>query len=422
MSNDPDRPQHDQFAPVVGFATRAYRADLAGRTQPLGEHDGGWLAIAALLEQAAGLPESDAGSVLRHVERLAAEVASPAALETLVRREWQNSEIDPVDPIVAVAEEAQDHNAFRLAAHILDALLAANRSLSELQRGRILARRARAALKLGDVDGAADRYAQSLRIGRAVHDPELRARGWVGRASIAFSHGNYPEVWRCARCAARIADRHELRMLSHYAHNWLMVAAAMSGRMDDALAHGWRSYRAAAGEPLKEAEVLVNVSQVLFDTGHVRAARAGWTAVLAMKHLTAHTALPALGGMAMASALLGDTPRVVWAAREVVGLEGAGAPRHSAAAALLECAIAFARIEQPAAAAEHAAAALQLARAHGFHEIAFKADSLDVSAALPSTPRLRLNAHGAAVARDVERLGCDRLPTHVALATVGDES
>ena len=421
MSSDQARPQRDQVGPVVSFATRAYRADLASRTQPLGDHDSEWLAIAALLEHAAQLPESEAAAVLQHVEHLAAEIASPAALEALVTREWQNTEIHRVDAIVAVAEEAQDRNAFHLAVHMLDALLAANRSLSELQRGRILARRARAAFKVGDVDGAADGYAQVLRIGRALHNPDLRARGWVGRGSVAFSHGNYPEVWRCARCAARIADRHDLRMLSHYAHNWLMVAAAMSGRIDDALAHGWRSYRAAAGAPLKEAEVLVNVSQTLFDTGHVREARAGWTAVIATNHLTAHIALPALGGMAMASALLDDPPRLLWAAREVARLDRAGAPRHSVAAALLECAIAFARIGESAAAAQYAAAALQLARAHGFHEIAFKAESLEVSAPSPAMPRVRLSAQGAAVARDVERLGSDGLPKHVALSTVGDE-
>jgi len=411
-----------QYSPAVGFATTAYRADLGDRTQPFGEHDGEWIAIANLLEQAAALPESRAAGLLEHIATLATAIVRPAELDALVRAEWQNSEMHPADAIVAVAEEAHDRNAFRLSAQIVDGLLAADHSLSALQRGRILSRRARTATRLGDLDGAADRYAEILRLGRTLHQPDLTARGWVGRASLAHLHGNYPEVRRCARCAARIADRHGLQVLSYYAHTWLMVAAGISGRMDDALAHGWRAYQAAGGAPLKEAEVLVNVSQILLETGHAREARAGWTAVIATEHLTAHAALPALGGIAMASAELEDESRVLWVAREIERLDRAGASRGGVAAALLECATAFARLGRSTAAAQHAAAALTLARAHGFHEVAFKAESLNVSS--PSSAavrRVRLNARGAAVARDVERLGPERLPNHVALAAAGDD-
>src|SRR6185437_13920072 len=143
-SNDRTRRQSDGYAPAVGFGTTAYRADLAGRAQPFGEHDSEWLAIAVLLEQAARLGAADGFAMLEQARRLAADVVSAAALETLVRREWQNADVHPVDPIVAVAQETYDRNAFRTAAHILDALLATDRSLSDLQRGRLLARRARA--------------------------------------------------------------------------------------------------------------------------------------------------------------------------------------------------------------------------------------------------------------------------------------
>lgn len=421
MSNHRTQPQPRHCGIGIDFATTAYRADLAGRTQPFGDHDAEWVAVANLLEQAARLPACEAAALLRRVEELAAAVVAPAALEALVQRDWQNGEIHPVDPIVALADEAHDRNAFRLAAHMLDSLLAANRSLSELQRGRIFSRQARIAFKLGDLDGAADRYAQILRMGRALENPELRARGWVGRAGIAQYHGNYPEVWRCARCAARIADRNGLGTLSYYAHTWLMIAAGESGRVDDCLAHGWLAYQSATGDPMRKAEMLTNVSQALFLSGHVRQAWAGWAAVVATHDVVGHAVLPALGGLSLASAVLGDGPRARWAARQIKQLARAGAPRYNVASALLECATAFATLGQTALATQHAAAALRLARAHGFHEIAFKAESLDVSSPTAAAiRRVRLNARGAAVARDVERLEPDRLPNHVALATVGD--
>ena len=416
MSSQPDG------SSAVGFATSAYRADLAGRTQPFGAHDSEWVAIASLLEQAVRLPESDAAALLREAEQLAAAVVSPADLETLVRREWGNSEIDPVDPIVVVAREAQDRGALRLAAHLLDSLLATNRSLSGVHRGRILGRRASTAIRLGDLEGAADRHGQILRMGRALNHPDLIARGWVGRAAIAQYHGNYPEVWRCARCAARVADRHSLRAASYYAHTWLMIAAGETNRIDDCLAHGWRAYEAAIGDPVKEADVLTNVSQALCLSGHVREARAGWAAVIAAHAVIGRAVLPALGGFAVSSAMLGDGRGVHWAAREVSQLEEAGAPRYLVAAALLECATAFATLGQSQLAAQYAAAARKLARAHGFHEVAFKAEALDVSSPSPAAVRrVRLSARGAAVARDVERLEPDRLPNHVALAMAGDD-
>ena len=422
MSNHRTQPQPPREGPATGFATTAYRADLAGRAQPFGSHDAEWVAIASLLEQAARLPRPGAAALLRGAEELAAAVVAPAALEALVYRDWQSGEVHPADPIVAIAEEAHDRNAFRLAAHMLDSLLAANRCLDQVQRGRILSRRARIAFKLGDLDGASDRYAEILRLGRSLRNPELAARAWVGRAAIAQYHGNYPEVWRCARCAARIADQHALRSLCYYAHTWLMIAAGESGRVDDCLAHGWAAYRAATGDPMQQAEMLTNVSQALFLSGHVRQARAGWAAVVAKHDVAGHAVVPALGGLALASATLGDQSRVQWAAREIRQLEKAGAPRYNVASALLECAAALAKVGQTTPAAQHAAAALRLARAHGFHEIAFKAESLDVSSpSAAAVRRVRLNARGAAVARDVERLEPDRLPNHVALATVGDD-
>ncbi len=420
-NNDRTPSQTGRYAPAAGYATTAYRADLAGRTQPFGEHDSDWLAIANLLEQAARLPERETAPILQHVEQLAADAVSPAALEQLVQGEWQSSDRHAADSIVAVAQEAHDANAFRLAAHILDSLLAANRCLSKLQRGRILARRARAAHKLGDLDGALDRYEQVLRIGRALRDPALTAHGWIGRAAVAQFHGNYPEVRRCAERGARLADRHGLRALAHGAHACLMIAAGVAGRIDDCLAHGWLAYQHAANRSA-EAEVLVNVSQALFESGHTREARAGWAAILAADGVPPHLVLPALGGLAVASAMLGDEPRVLWVTREVARMEKTGTSRYAVASALLECAMALAQVGQPAAAARYAAAALSLARAHGFHEVAFKAESLDVTArSRADVRRVPLSARGAAIARDVERLEPERLPAHVAPATMGGE-
>lgn len=395
-----------------GFATRAYRADIAAGARSSAS-DSGWVSLACQLELAAELAEPQATTHLRRAEVLAGEIAEPNALARVVL-EWQTAPPGALEAIVAVADQAELSHAFRLAAHVLDSLAAANRSLTALERGRIVARRARIAHKLGEVEQALDRYMQLLRFGRDEQIPELEARGWAGRAILAQVRGNYPEVRRCARRAARLADKNGLIKISRDAHHSLMIAAAMAGEFDDALAHGWHLYNTSLGDATNQADALLNVAQLLLDSGHAAEARAGFAAVVS-RPVPARIMLPALGGLAMANAALGEERVVFWVASEVARIEEAGASSFAVASARLECAMAFVGLHRPAPAAQQARAALRLARAGGFHEVAYKAESLDVSMPVGAPARGPLGPRGAAVALNVEQLEPGPMPVHVAV-------
>jgi tetratricopeptide (TPR) repeat protein len=398
-----------------GFATSAYRADAAGRDAPFGEHDSEWIVVATYLEHAAILPEPGRSALLDQTIELATCVTGEAAVARLRAGDWNGTAPGPYDAVVSLADDMHDAHALHLAAHMFDALLAASPELEALHTGRILDRRARIAHKLGQVEHAADHYTLILELARQAVLPELHARAWLGRAILAQVRGNYPAIGGFARRAARVADRDGLRSLSRHAHTSLMIAAGSGGRLDDALAHGWLAYDAARGEPAHEADVLLNLAQSLLNAGYTREARAGFAAVIATA-VPARTMLPALGGFAIVSAILRQDSAVAWAAEEVERIKRSGATDFAVASALLECAIAFASLGQITIASERANAALRMARAHGFHEIIYKAESLDCTIQPVSPRRTPLGVRGTGVARDVARLEPDQLPRHVMLA------
>jgi hypothetical protein len=91
-----------------------------------------------------------------------------------------------------------------------------------------------------------------------------------------------------------------------------------------------------------------------------------------------HIVLPALGGLALASASHDDPDTVRWAARQVL----AGRARHSLlyeyAAALYECAKALTMIGDKTEASSVRERAAALAQRNGFHELRYRADDLDI--------------------------------------------
>lgn len=403
----------------TSFATTAYRRDRRDEAQPFGDNDNAWLAVATMLEQAALFPGRDRPAKLRAVLRFARSAVDRNVMRRLQFREWQRVGLAKTDPVVGIADEAHDAGAFHLAAHILDSVLVVADALTTLQRGRIIDRRARAVAKLGHTNASADQYRLLLRLGTTSRVPELRARAFLGQAALAQMRGNYPEVVRLATKASILADRYRLAVVSRHAHGGLMIAAAVGGRFDQALAEGWLVYRASRGEPREEAEILQNLAQALFDAGHAHEAGAGFAAV-ACRDLPARFILPALGGLARAAAVLGDASTVRWSSREIDRLARSSAPKYSLASALLESAQALAAAGEPAAATRRARAAADLARAHGFHEIEYKADSLQFSDASREHPNPEtLGPKAAAVARNVAQLAPKRLPDHLKAALIG---
>jgi hypothetical protein len=114
-----------------------------------------------------------------------------------------------------------------------------------------------------------------------------------------------------------------------------MISAGVAGDYNAALVYGWRAYEGATGDPNHEASALIALAQVLYETGRPEVAVHGFAAAVA-REPPARTALPALGGLALAAAALGDARRVHAArAQAERQMAVAGLP-YDAASTLLE--------------------------------------------------------------------------------------
>lgn len=395
-------------------APAAYRADIVGRHNPFGDDDGGWVAVSTVVGHATLVPEPARGDLLRDAIELSADIVGERELERIANRDWGNRDRAPTDAILVLAGRMEQAGAVNLAAATLDGLLAAT-ALNPVQQGRIIAKRARVAGKMGFLDEMFDRYTRVEQLAEIADSDELRARALIGFGAVAQMRGNYPDLFRYCQRAAPMADRTGIRELARAAHNGLMIATGIGRRFDEALNHGWAAYQASRGDPVDEAEVLGNLGQVLLECGHTAPAMAVFAAVVS-RTLPARMILAALGGLALASAASDQPDRVEWAASEVCRLEEVLVPRYPLAVALIECATALARIRQVSAAERCRGRALALARAYDFHEVVHRAEALDPLTRSDAGTRPTLLAGGAeSVVRELAWLEPERLPEHVAL-------
>ena len=142
-------------------------------------------------------------------------------------------------------------------------------------------------------------------LARKTRSAELDARAELGFGALAQMRGNYPEMLEHAQRAARIADREGLAGIARHAHYGLMVGAVKRGQYGEALVEGQRVLRLSYGDALLEAEILESIGQLLIEAGRAREARACLAAV-ATRRLPARLLLPALGGLAVTSAQIGE--------------------------------------------------------------------------------------------------------------------
>ena len=405
----------DKLGSIAFPATDAYRADIAARPARGADAAAGWLTVASLVEHAALVPASEAAEMLASAVALAREQIGEAALARLGAIEWGDADRVPSDAIVLLTDAMQGADMLHLAGATLDSLLAAEHALGPVQRGRILAKRARVAWKLGMLDEAEARYRLVERIGRQQANAELKARAAVGFVALAQLRGNYPDVRRHARRAVRLARQSGLRSLIRNAHSGMLIAAAVARSLDDALLHGWEVYRASVGDPVQEAEVLQNLGQALLDAGHTDTARAVFSSVVS-RQVPPRILLPALGGLALSSAVAAHRESVLWAARQARSIGEREVPRYALASALVECAIALARIGERGESDALRGEGLRIARAHGFHEVIYRAEDLETSVAEQREPPPTLRGRAAAVVRELEWMEPERLPEKIALA------
>ena len=402
------------FAPTFGSPLAAYRGDAAAHAGPFGQHDGLWINVATFVDHAASADPPKKSALLQNAIELTRDAIDDETLIADGDREWGNRDRCSCEPIILLAKVIADAGALRLAGTLLDALARADSSLNDVQRGRILAQRARVAWLAGEIEDARSRYAFVESLGRRSRSPELRVRAWIGFAALAQMRGNLPEMRTFARRAARVADREHMSALSRTAHHGVLVAAAADQNFDEALVEGWKVYRLSVDNPVDEAAALQTIGQVLLSSGRADVAAIAFSAVCT-RPLPARILFPALGGLAIASASAGNEATMEWAVAEIRGMRRTAAPRYAVASAILECARALEIVGRQAEATASAGESLALAKRYGFHEIELRAEAMLKSTAKPEpsiAPRT-LTRRTASVLRELSSLEPRRLPDHV---------
>jgi tetratricopeptide (TPR) repeat protein len=374
----------------------AYRDDLARRGRgTFGPSDATWLNMATILGHVVALPARERPPLLAALRDVLRD--DPVLGRTLddPRSDVGGAdELDGVSAIVrAVVSHMEDDGAWGLAYTTLSMLLDATPPLAALERGRVLAQMARVAWKAGALDTSRDQYRRVEVLARAVRSAELRVRAWVGYSILARLRGNYPEVRKWATRAAEEADRAQLVALGSLAYHSLMVSAGVAGDFNGALIYGWRAFEGATGDPAREAGMLLNLSQLLYESGHPEAALHGFAAALAREPIV-RLALPTLGGLALAAAAVGDAARVRSARAQAERLIATGGMPYESTGTLVELSAARAAIGDDDAAADCRARAREIAARQGYHEFTHRLGELElVPAATQRQPRAPHELH-----------------------------
>jgi len=402
---------------VTFSAAQAYRGDLGSREQPFSDADGDWIAVAGLLEQACDATASERAQFVADATCLSIESLGAARVDELSEREWKGLSRAASAPIVHLTAEMMTAGALNLAACTLDALLEADADLSDVDRGRIMARRASVEWRAGRTDEAADRYEHLGAFARKSKSNELLVRSMIGLTTVSQMRGNYPRLLELATRAAPLAEKEQLWRLAREAHNGITIASSITGRLSDALQHGWRVYELSFGNEIDEAESLNNLGQVLINAGRHAEARPAFL-FLSSRMLPLRILLATLGGLAVASAYSGRPDLVIWAADELSRIDLRRAAVPTVAIAMLDVAIGFARIGHERAEV-YRRSALDLATTYGLHEILIRAETLEVSASPALTePAGSLTSAAQRVVRNLEKMEPAVPPEHVALALV----
>jgi hypothetical protein len=360
----------------------AYRRDVAQLGGgALSGDDGAWVAAAVVLDHASRAKPKTRPELLREAVPLLEQATAGAAA-------IQIGGVHPSSAIVALArllaERLEDASAWHLA---LAVLAAAQRLAGDelIEQGRLDAQRARIQWKLGALDLAESSYRELLRAGERSEEPELIARACVGLAALSQVRGNYPAVGEWASRAASIADEAALLDVSALAHQLWMVSAGQRGEYGRALLHGWTAFNAYRGDTAREAELLLNLAQLLLTVHEERAALVGFVAALE-RDPPLRIALPAWGGVATSASLLARRDVVLSASKHIKRLGASTGLHYARAFALAEAAVALHRVG--AASKPWHEAALEIAERYGFHEIRFLLTDADRARSAVAEPSL----------------------------------
>jgi tetratricopeptide (TPR) repeat protein len=400
-------------------ALAAYRKDVAHLghgtrlTSELDERLSRWLAFAAMLERlAASRNAADPLDVSRALETMLRDFADAPTGESHLtpRAHTPPLQLRDVSELTRrIADDAEQGGALWLAYSMLTTLEKIGRELAALEAGRILAQRARVARKADSSEIAESLYKRVAKLGRTADEPELTTRAEIGFGVLAQFRGNLPLAARHFQKAARLAGSVKNPELVRVAEHGRMTIAASRGAFADALRHGWAAFAAATGDREREAEMLLNLAQLAFDTGHPRAALHGFTAAL-QRRPGPRLALPALGGAARAAAAVGREDVVDWCAGRLSEATLSDGFAYPKASALLDLALALAGTAPPQA-TSIVRRALGLTGKYDFHELEHHLRTLEAelelrrSSAQPEAPTVvTVGARGDEILRQIELL------------------
>jgi len=289
-----------------------------------------------------------------------------------------------VAEVTTAAFQMESAGALLLAATVLASLRQAMTDAPPVVEGRVLTQWARVARQLGDFDIAADLYQDAGRLGAREGVAELQVRADLGLGELARMRGNYPGARERFRRALRQAEQAGLRQLTGFAHQLLLIAAAVAEDFDTALTHGWAAFAHAAGNPDREAEVLDNLGTLCLDMGHTEAALQAFRSAAA-RTSSHRMRIAAHAGMALAAARLGDRATLEQASATVERGLTDSTP-FDTAQRLFTLANAWATAAQPETAAALRRRGLDLARAHGFAELMHRYEATVAAPATPEAP------------------------------------
>lgn len=265
------------------------------------------------------------------------------------------------------------------------------------ERGLLAAEQGLVARLLGDLEAAEELYKQVEAVGDRSGDFVVLARAFLGRGVLDRVRGNYPRSRIYFERGLELAESVQATDLVRMANQGLTICHAIAKNFDRALQHAWRTYELCAGDQRAEVEALTNLSQLSLDSGYPGAAVRGFAAVVG-RSPSAHVALSALGGVALAAAHTGDRAVLDRAAAEIDARALLSALPYENAQAFVHLAAAYAVAGDSGRSESYRQQAHQLAKARGFFEILHKTDSEQVAkAAAP----LRTSASLSAPSQDV---------------------
>jgi hypothetical protein len=396
----------------------AYRADVARNGGEFGAFDNDWIQAGCWIEYAIASYAEKGSLAFDEAAAGLPGLLDRDELARVARGEWAREAATPLETFFVFGILLQTAGAWGFADAIARQLLAVA-GIDDADRGRFLALRARISRKRDETDLARDQFLSVHRIGKRLNNAELLARAALGLAAIAQRHGKCPQVKRYSRRAARLGVSAGLPRTSAQAYYGLMAESAKRGDFADASVAAWEMLKLTHVESAYREYALHGLGQLLIDSGEFSTGRKVLVK-LVQGTVDRKVALSAIGGIAIASARLGDAETVEWAIERMREVRASAAPSYELASALLDCAQAASVVRMDEESAVLRAEALSLAAAHGFHEFAIKAESL-ADRSLPSVHDEH-PAHAPPsqrVLRALAKMPDDELPRRIELAAAG---